>query len=83
MLVYLFHGGDVDFVVRDQNMTNVDIFHHVAAIKCKKTPESLVGDEGSVSRPLLPFVRDVMNMEYDSTPNYLNLRFLLISCLVK
>jgi hypothetical protein len=64
-------------------MAKVDIFHFVAAIKKKLTPESLVGDEGSISRPLLPFVREVMNMEYDSAPNYLNLRFLLISCLVK
>lgn len=47
------------------------------------TAESLVGDENSRSRPLLPFVKEIMIMKYDQTPDYLNLRFHLISCLVK
>lgn len=83
LLVYLFQGGNVDFVIRDQNMSKVDIFHLVGDIKSKMTAESLVGDENSRSRPLLPFVKDIMNLEYESAPNYTNLRFLLISCLVK
>jgi hypothetical protein len=47
------------------------------------TPEDLVGDKSSRSRHLLHFVKEVMNLEFESAPDYQKLRFLLLSCLVQ
>jgi hypothetical protein len=44
LLVYLFHGGNVPFFIKDSKQTKIEIFQKVAKIKKHMTPEKLVGD---------------------------------------
>jgi hypothetical protein len=78
MLVYLFQGGNVQFIAQGK-MNKKEVFNFIKEVKNSLTPSTLVGSHEKLrSACLLNFVSDIFKLEYDETPSYTRLKMLLV-----
>ena len=81
LLVFLFKGGDVPFIVQGK-MSKKAVFNYIKDVKEKLTPATLVGDESSRSSCLLEFAQEIFKYGFREKPDYLSLRKILVQLMI-